>query len=82
MSTAVTRATHPQAVAPTPASPPVAKAKDSAPKPQSPVDTVQVSNAAKAALQEMTETRSQTVQEAARGDSQARRLLARETTSK
>jgi hypothetical protein len=44
-------------------------------------DTVTISSSAKAILQEVTETRSQTVLEANGGDSQARRLLARETAA-
>ena len=40
--------------------------------------TVQISNAAKALLQEATETQVQTAQEARGGDLQAQRLLARE----
>ena len=42
-------------------------------------DTVRISNAAKAALQEATETRFQTAQEAGKGDLQAQKLLAKET---
>jgi hypothetical protein len=48
---------------------------------QVPTDTVQISNAAKTALQELTESRSQTAQEAARGDRQAQKLLAKETVA-
>jgi hypothetical protein len=44
-----------------------------------PSDTVSISNAAKAALQEATETKSQTAKEAQSGDHQAQRLLAKET---
>jgi hypothetical protein len=47
-------------------------------KPQPASDTVQISNAAKQALQEAIETSVQTAKEAAGGDMQARRLLARE----
>jgi Ribonuclease G/E len=47
---------------------------------QAPVtDTVQLSSGAKAALQELSETPTQTAKEAASGDAQARRLLAKET---
>lgn len=48
---------------------------------QLPTDTVTISSAAKAAAQELTETRVQTTQEAARGDLQARRLLAQESAT-
>ena len=44
-------------------------------------DTVQISSAAKAALQEATETAVQTAKEARSGDLQAQRLLAREAAS-
>lgn len=47
-----------------------------------PVDTVQISSIAKQALQEATETAAQTAQEARGGDSQAKRLLAREEAAK
>jgi hypothetical protein len=43
-----------------------------------PPDTVQISNAGRAAAQEATETPSQTAQEARSGDQQAQRLLAKE----
>jgi hypothetical protein len=47
------------------------------PKPQSaPADTVQVSSAGKAALEEANETAAQTAQEASRGDVQAQRRMA------
>jgi hypothetical protein len=62
-----------QAPAPSPA--PSKKATSPPPMPQ---DSVHISNAAKAALQELTETRFQTAQEASRGDLQVRRLLAKE----
>ncbi len=45
---------------------------------QTPTDTVQVSTAAKAILQEVQETHAQTVKEANSGDGQAKRLLAKE----
>jgi hypothetical protein len=48
--------------------------------PKVPSDTVQISNAAKA-LQEVSETRYQTAQEASRGDHQAQKLLAKETAA-
>lgn len=47
-----------------------------------PTDTVQVSNAARQAVQETIETPAQTSKEAAGGDPQARRLLAREAADK
>jgi len=51
--------------------------------PQSvPTDTVQLSSAAQAALQEALETPAQTAKEASTGDPQARRLLAREAAAK
>jgi hypothetical protein len=43
-----------------------------------PVDTVQISNVAQAALKESIETAAQTAKEAAGGDLQAQRLLAKE----
>jgi hypothetical protein len=43
-----------------------------------PVDTVQISSAALAALKEARETPAQTAQEAGAGDAQAKRLLAKE----
>jgi hypothetical protein len=58
-----------------PAQPSSAQVKQQAPV----TDTVQVSNGAKAALQELAETPTQTAREAAGGDAQARRLLAKET---
>ncbi len=53
------------------------------PKPQ-PVaaDTVKISSAALAAFQEATETSVQTTKEAAKGDLQAQRLLAKEAAAK
>jgi hypothetical protein len=45
-------------------------------------DTVNVSAAAKAALQEATETPAQTAKEAQRGDKQAQLLLAKENAQK
>jgi hypothetical protein len=52
-------------------------------KPQAaPKDTVQISSAAKQILQESIETPAQTTKEAAGGDAQARRLLAREAAAK
>ena len=58
---------------------PAAQASSTPVKPQAPVtDTVQLSGGSKAALQELSETPAQTAKEAAGGDAQARRLLARE----
>jgi hypothetical protein len=50
--------------------------------PSTPQDTVKISPAAQAALQELRETQAQTAQEAAHGDRQAVKLLAKETASK
>jgi len=47
-----------------------------------PVDTVQISNNAQAALKEILETSAQTAKEAANGDHQAQRLLAKETAAR
>ena len=47
-----------------------------------PADTVQISSAAKAALQEALETRAQTANEARSGDHQAQRLLAKEAAAR
>jgi len=69
-----TSSTQTQAAAP--------EAKPAATKAQQlPNDTVTISSAAKAAAQELTETHVQTAQEAARGDLQAKRLLARESAA-
>jgi hypothetical protein len=52
-------------------------------KPQpAPTDTVQISSEAKQILQESIETPVQTAKEAAGGDLQARRLVAREAAAK
>jgi hypothetical protein len=52
-------------------------------RPQSvPVDKVQLSSAAQAALHEAMETPAQTAKEAGTGDQQAKRLLAVEATAK
>jgi len=48
---------------------------------QTPTDTVQISSASKAIVQEAQETHAQTIHEAAGGDSQARRLLAKEAAA-
>ena len=59
------------------------KQQPAQPKPQ-PVaaDTVNISSAALAAFQEATETSVQTAKEAAKGDRQAQRLLAKEAAAK
>ena len=44
--------------------------------------TVQISNAAMAALKEATETPAQTVKEASAGDQQAKKVLAKEAAAK
>lgn len=71
-------------------SPPVAEAATSKPQPakpqpqsaaSTPKDTVQIGNAAKAALQEATETPSQTAQEARSGDHQAQKLQVKEAAA-
>ena len=49
---------------------------------QAPNEIVQISSAAQTALKELTETKEQTVQEANRGDIQAKRLLAKEAAEK
>ena len=56
-----------------------AKTQATAPRGQ---DTVQISSAALQAMKEATENSSQTAQEAAHGDRQAQRLLAREAAEK
>jgi hypothetical protein len=58
------------------------KAPASAKSQPASTDTVQVSNLAKAALQEALETSVQTNREAAGGDLQAKHLLAREAAAK
>ena len=50
--------------------------------PSAPKDTVQISTAAQTALQESKESQAQTAKEAAHGDRQAVKLLAKETSSK
>jgi hypothetical protein len=67
---------------------PAAKSAAASPKPvqvkpkAAVMDTVHVSTAAKAALQEATETPAQTAKEAQSGDKQAQRLLAKEKAAK
>lgn len=73
----------------TPAPPAPPKARQSAPQPASavptsspiPQDTVSISKAAQAALQEATETQAQTAKEAQSGDRQAIKLLAKEVST-
>ena len=79
MVNAVANATQTQPVAEyTPA-----KKESPQPKPEiPPTDTVQISSAAKVALQEATETSNQTAQEARGGDRQAQLKLARESAAK
>jgi hypothetical protein len=50
--------------------------------PSAPKDTVQISTAAQTALQESKESQAQTAKEAAHGDRQAVKLLAKETAKK
>jgi hypothetical protein len=60
----------------------LAEAKPATTKAQQvPSDTVTISSAAKAAAQELSETHVQTAQEAAHGDVQAKRLLAKESAT-
>jgi len=67
---------NPEAAPQKPAAAPAAKAS------QVPTDTVHLSSTAlQTAAQEVKETRAQTIQEAAKGDNQAKRLLAREEAS-
>lgn len=59
------------------------RAKAPEPRPQPlPTDTVQLSDAAQAALRETVETPAQTAKEAATGDLQAKRLLAKQAAAK
>jgi hypothetical protein len=75
MISPVSSATHVQ-----PAAQPKAAAQQPAPSKSQPAatDTVQISNAAAQALKEAIENPAQTAKEAAAGDVQAKRLLARE----
>jgi len=61
---------------------PSQKPTQSQPHTSIPTDTVQISNAARTAQQEMLETPAQTAKEASSGDRQAQRLLAREAAAK
>ena len=68
-----------KAVQPAEVQPATAPQTSKAAKPQAaPTDTVQISNTAQAMLQEAVETQAQTTKEAAGGDMQAKRLLAKE----
>jgi hypothetical protein len=67
-----------QSAAPSPKQAPV----QATTAPSAPQDTVKISTAAQTALQESRETPTQTAQEAAHGDRQAVKLLAKETASK
>lgn len=72
-----------QSAAPRQASSAAAPSTGNSARVQAPAnDSVQISNLAKAALKEATETPAQTAQEAAGGDAQARRLLAKEAANK
>jgi hypothetical protein len=73
--------THSTAVVSSAGATPVNKdTTESKPQPAA-TDTVQISSAAKKALQEATETPEQTAKEARSGDLQAKRLLAKETAN-
>jgi hypothetical protein len=78
MSSPISGITQAQGVPQTDATPP--KPTTAAAKtPQTATDTVKISSAAvQTAAQEISETPAQTVREAAKGDNQAKRLLARE----
>jgi hypothetical protein len=83
----MTAAVTPTAPAPA-AAPPSSTARANPAKPEqsagshTPAATVTISNAAKAALQEATETLAQTTKEARGNDLQAQRLLAKLAVSK
>ena len=65
----------------TPIQTPATKGDDASAKPESrpvPTDTVELSSATKTALKEVLETPAQTAKEAAGGDLQAKKLLAKE----
>ena len=79
MISAITNVGHPNPVSQSA----VVNQKAPQSKPQTaPTDTAQLSNAAKAALQEVLETPAQTSKEANTGDLQAQRLLAREAAGR
>ena len=80
MVSAITSATQPQPVVQSTTS----SQKPPQSKPQTPsanTDTVRISNAGRAALQEATETAAQTAKEARSGDRQAQKLLAKEAAA-
>ena len=77
--------TNPAAETPTvekSAAPAQKSAQSQTPSNSTPTDTVQISSAARAAIQEATETQTQTTREAQNGDLQAQRLLAKEAAAK
>ena len=71
----VTQAQPVQSASPAPGANPKASASTTQ---QTPADTVTISNSAQTILQEAQENHVQTIQEANAGDSQAKRLLAKE----
>ena len=75
MITPVSNSVQPLAEPQTPIAKPISLPAESAP---TPTDTVQISSAARTALQEAYETPVQTLAEAAGGDLQAKQLLAKE----
>jgi len=91
MSLAITNVTQTEPKAETTPAAPVAKpattnpqaapAKPAATTISTPAATVQISSAAQALVQEALETQTQTLQEAAKGDPQAVRRLAKEATA-
>lgn len=82
MISPVSSTSAPQPVAQTTAQP-AAPPPSSQAKPQaSTMDTVQISNAARAMMQEAIENPAQTAKEAAAGDRQAMRLMAKEAAAR
>jgi len=87
MISAVTNAHQPEPVAgnvaPTKATAPATTNKKTTQQSSAskPADSVQISSAAQAALKETLETSAQTAREAAGGDRQAQRLIARESAA-
>ena len=87
MISAVTTAHQPEPVAANATQTKVTVSATAHPKPtkttsaSAPADTVQISNAAQAALKEILETSAQTAKEAAGGDRQAQRLMAKEVVA-
>ena len=83
MISPVTSASAPQPVAQTTTQPAAAQPASSQAKPQAnTTDTVQISNAARAMMQEAIENPAQTAKEAAAGDRQAMRLMAKEAAAR